>query len=274
MGSWPSMLGSGRIHTEGAVGASSRGTNITSAASANGLGSWVVISASTAIDAFGIHLNTAIKDPGSTDVLLDIGIGASGAEKPIIERLLLSHSLGNEGSVNGWFPVFIPAGTRLVARARGLVASSIVSVTVQLLRENWLGLAGCAKVVSWGHDETTTGGQAVVPGATGAEGSWTQVIAATASDQPAKGFYVALGNSGDFTRTALNVLFDIGIGAAGAEKPILENLHFWGETTNDSVMPAFFGPFFFPIPAGTRIAARGQGDAAAENFDVVVYGIL
>jgi hypothetical protein len=120
-------------------------------------------------------------------------------------------------------------------------------------------------VDNWGADPSTTPGTSVVPGASDAEGSWTQVLGALGQD--VTGFYLLVTGGG----TASNIkshLLDVGVDPAGGSSytAILSNL----VCGASSVLAGGTGlsgmglSFYFPlrIRAGSTVAVRIQGSNA------------
>lgn len=90
------------------------------------------------------------------------------------------------------------------------------------------------------------------PASTNTKADWTQITASCPID--ADGFFVEMivGQNG-----AKDFLFDIGIGGAGAETVILENVLFTAPVgSNEYLASDFFVPL--RVAAGTRVAARYQ----------------
>lgn len=109
---------------------------------------------------------------------------------------------------------------------------------------------------------TTTPGTSITPGASDAEGSWTQLIAAGSVTSEIAGFYVVVNNGGT-SATSKNHLLDIGIDPAGGTSysAIISNLVCGQSPSIGALAPK---PYYFPmrIPSGSSIAARVQGSAA------------
>lgn len=73
----------------------------------------------------------------NTSTLLDVGIGPSGSEVPLIENLAVG---GRTGNINGAVvaPVRIAVGERVSVRLQGRIAERSSLVTAVLQRFNWL----------------------------------------------------------------------------------------------------------------------------------------
>lgn len=143
MGMWLTGGGMGtecghRATTYGAVPASSRGTTLTAPASANTVeGAWTLLTAATTGPTRWIVVGIAAPNTttaAAANLLVDIGIGGSGAEREVVTDISCATSINEEISAPYplTFPVTIPTGSRLVARYRGSATLSAAppSVTV------------------------------------------------------------------------------------------------------------------------------------------------
>jgi hypothetical protein len=109
---------------------------------ANTLGSYAQLTAATARDYIGILfvLDSALQTPLSgvdNSILLDIAVGAGGSEKNIIQRHPYGDPYGGGSTQNtmafpasSFFPIAIPSGTRISARAQCTVATQTFGLTV------------------------------------------------------------------------------------------------------------------------------------------------
>ncbi len=115
-----------RSETWGAVTADSGGTSVDPGASANVVGVWSELVATTSFDvrqiviAIGNQVNTARR---VSSFLLDIGVGAGGSEIVVLKEMALRGALNFNVSptVLGPFPVNIPAGSRVAARLKSSI---------------------------------------------------------------------------------------------------------------------------------------------------------
>lgn len=105
--------------------------------------------------------------------------------------------------------------------------------------------------------------------ASGSDGAYTQLVAATAFDYD--GFWVYLSRG--FAATSTRSLIDVSIGAAGVEKIILADLPLGGHTTGSSWgLKALFIPVH--IPSGSRVAARiHRSSVNSATCDISVMGV-
>lgn len=271
------------VVTNGSVGAAigaNRGTAITAGA-ANTAGTWTQIheGLTYGADYFTIAIN-AVRTSGNViaatnlNCYLDIGVGAtSGAVMTVCEKLAGVNGQGL--GINYFIPVRIPPDTPVWARHTNNNASAIAAVQV-----SWFGgnmNPGCfpsfAGMVALGATTASTTGTAITPGASGAEGSWTQIVASTTAD------YGGLMASPLFNvDTALLVQYttiDVGVGASGQEKVVGENVTQQSLPTTGETKDAICFPVWTGIPSGSRLVARASGSGTAETSNsIMLYGFI
>ena len=245
----------------GSVGSSTLGTAVQTGASASTKTSPAVqLIASTLFDAYWIKIiatnyaNATTASQGALDIL----IGAA-TEEMLIPNLLMGHC-GHAGAQTAcgakvWeFPLFIPAGSRLAAASAGARTSTDVNVAVYLY-----GGAGYPpyrvgqKVVTYGMG-TVPDGTTVTPGASGAEGSWTQITASTTENHIA--LIPSIQPTGDTTVLNRAYSVDVGIGASSAEVDVGIPWVYFTEATFDSMMSVESMSKQLFVPSGTRLAMR------------------
>lgn len=240
--------------------------NVTTGAAATTKGSAAQLIASTARDTHMLVVTVfRYANPVTTSSLaVDILLGAA-TESVFIENLL-----GGSAGVKSWyFPVYIPAGTRIAARAAGSRVNT--SFTTQVRCVNYPGGAPfqVGSVVTTYGIGTLPNGTSITPGASGAEGNFAQITASTTMDHFAIMPSFQLGAD---TSTTLNYLeVDIGVGAA-TEDVITADWVF--HTTGNEEMGGSVWPHFCRYPSGTRLALRasnsGTNDAA---YNAVIHCI-
>ncbi len=248
----------------GANTAASAGTGIPYT-TANTKGAFVQLIASTTADAVWMLVNPVWGGAGFSNVF-DIAVGAAGSEVVIAPNLIVAFSV----STGYLFPVCIPAGTRISARAQGNTGNRTPLVSVVLFDGALTQMEGAAGVDSIGFQLASSQGTAITAsGTANTKGSYSQLIASTARDY--MGFIVAVDwNQTNFV--SCNFLFDVAIGGAGAEQVIAPNIYFLNVNSNIPQMGPF-GPLWINIPAGTRIAARSQASTISASFGLTLYGI-
>ena len=124
------------------AGTAGTGTDVDAGATANTKGAWTQLSASTAYPWRGFMLSIADASSSSSNdpFLVDIGIGGSGSEQPILSNFFVRRLL-NHGVVNPWHGPFlcdVPAGTRIAAR----VQTNTLTSTIRHLGINVHGIVG------------------------------------------------------------------------------------------------------------------------------------
>lgn len=267
---WTPQKGDRRIeHNTGSVGAVIPGTSVTTGAAAATKGTPVQLIASTSFDAHGIIVVAFGYGGGAvaSEGCLDILVGAA-TEEVLIPNLLMGYCGGQAGTAQSsakiWtFPLYIPAGTRIAAQAAGARTSTAFGVAVHLLGGNGIPPWRCgSKVTTYGIG-TVPNGTAITPGTSGAEGSWTQITAATSEDHFA--FVPSYQLSTDTGIVERNITVDIGIGAA-TEEPISDG-EFWfymqGNETIGGPIPGL--SCFRDVPSGTRMVMRASGNVATNE---------
>ena len=272
-------------HNFGNVGATTLGTSVTTGASASTKTSPATqLIAATAFDSYLMIITAAAYGAAATTArgCLDIMVGAA-TEEVLIANLLMGFcgdiAVTNSGPKVWQFPLYVPAGTRIAAAVAGDRTSTAMRIGIQLY-----GGAGYPpwrvgqRVVTYGIG-TVPAATSVTPGASAAEGTWTQIVASSTEDH----FAIvpsAQGPTGDTTLTASGVWMDIGIGAAteevvagsGREQSYVFSLN-GGEIIAGPFNPM---PCYADIPSGTRLAARLSRSSAADtvaNWEVALHGV-
>lgn len=126
-GNLHSPVGLGRCTTYGADTSNSKGTSIPRT-TVHTLGSWTEITSSTdhamKVMIVGMQWNQELSLQNGRSAV-DIGVGSSGNEEVVIERLILTQDSRESQMTRFYnFPVEIPAGTRVAARCQGSVADA------------------------------------------------------------------------------------------------------------------------------------------------------
>ena len=121
------------------------------------------------------------------------------------------------------------------------------------------GLSGYAFTYdNWGANPSSNPGQAITPGASNAEGSWTQVASAANIAQDCYWIYMVV-SAGATTTASKPQLLDIGVDPAGGTSytAVISNLVCGGSGSVLAMTREFVFPFF--IKAGSSVAVRYQG---------------
>jgi hypothetical protein len=262
--------------------------NNISISTANTYTSYSQVFSSTPFDSYGVLLelnpyNLATRQPIWSS--FEVATGASGSETLLIENLNPGNARQAEGAESGYsyyFPLYIPAGTRIAARAAmSLINSSRVYYRITLFRatnyphNDWYGRI----VTPYGSDRTNLKSSVTLtPGGTpDIWGSWTQITASTTRRHKAvivQLYPNTLSNPAEY----LGVNVQVGIGGSGSEHIIS---HVQRQTQNPEtgflhyLRPVKETVIYKDIPAGSRISARALYGTYSTpvNCGVSVYGI-
>ena len=265
-----------RVDTNvGAVGTATMGTSVTTGGAAGTKGSAAQLIASTAIEAYWITIQASNYNNAVTacEGALDIMIGAA-TEEIVIPDLLFGYA-GGAGSPIGagktWdFPIYIPAGTRITARACGARVSTAFRVAV------WVFGGDGLPPWKFGSQVTTYGvtvpnGTAITPGASGAEGAFAQITASSSKDH----FCLVPSFQVENDTTVNNLYYnvDIGVGAATEEEV---GSWFYSTNSNESMQGPLGRtlPAFQDVPSGTRLAMRASCSGAIDaQYGGAIHGV-
>jgi hypothetical protein len=243
---------------------------VTAGATAHTKGSWTQLIDSTPYDAYGIWIGIdgIHTSAAATAYLVDIGVGPAGSEQVIIPNLEAWGANSTGVGLNPrsyWFPVYIPAGSRIAARSQSVTASKTCRVMVVLDGVPWYGLWGFGPVVDYGTNLASSSGTSVTPG-NGVFGNWVQVGTTTRDHT----FWtVGIDYLTNSNISALTIIVEVGVGSSGAQRS-LGVLRF--RTTTDEQIGISFPLFLasLPVPSGTPVWVRAaSGNTAA--IGVIVY---
>jgi len=244
---------------------------VTAGATAHTKGSWTQLISSTSHDAYGIwigidgiHVSAA-----ATPYLVDIGVGPAGSEQVIIPNLDVWGADATAAGLNPhlfWFPVYIPAGSRVAARSQSATANKTCRVMVMLDGVPWYGLWGLGPVVDYGTDLANSSGTSVTPGS-GAFGSWVQ-LGTTTRDHTF--WTVSMDWLTNAVVSALTTLVEVGVGPSGSQRSlgVLRFRSTAAEQIAGGPFPLFLASL--PVPAGTPVWARAASGATTA-IGVIVY---
>jgi len=259
-------------HNTGAVGTTTPGSSVTTGAASSTKGAPVELFASTAFDAYWIAIYASHYGASATASAgcLDILTGAA-TEEVLIPDLLMgycggSHASASVNTLGGkiWqFPLYIPAGSRIAARVAGARLSTAMRVAVYLYGGHGVPPFRVGSKVTTYTVTTVPNGVTIVPGASGAEGSWTELVASTSEDHFA--FFPSLQVQGDTTISPWkNIAVDLGQGAA-PEEQIGEGFWFSLDQLESMGGPWPSMPVFKDIPSGTRLVMRASSSGAVDS---------
>jgi len=252
--------------------ANAMGTAMTPAVGSKG--AWAQVIASLDEDTFGLVININSNSASATcrNSVVDIGIGPASSEVVLIADLIGGNAIGYNGNGNGiwyYFPVALPAGTRIAARAQSTVTTGF-RVHVQAALQSPLQpamLKKAAFVETIGM--TAPGGTAVTSGTT-ANGAWT-LLGTTTN----RCWFWQIGAQVDVTDTShsSNVYhLDLAEGDGTNFNPLILSQPFTTSTAETSSMSAYTVACEVPVPAGRSIYARAQCSGSIDPLFIAAYG--
>lgn len=224
--------------------------------------------------AIAISLNGTQTNTTATSCRVDIATGAAASETVIIADLLAGYSGATLGEgATYYFPIYIPSGTRIAARAQALISGDTVDVFVNLLQDPvrpvWYG----TRVTSYGAGSNSLG-TAITAGTTGTYASPTygtgfQLDASTGG--AIKLFQIGLQGNASTALTGVNGLASI----RATTTVLIEGLPFGTSSTervSNVAANNILARTAFNLPAGIdlRVATWASG---AETTDMMLYGV-
>jgi hypothetical protein len=255
MSDFPLIAGTESLAVGRNTSSASQGIAVTSGA-ANTKGSYAQLIATTTqrMDGFWFHWMSIT----NTDGLVDVAIGASGSEALVVENMAIASANACDSV---WVPLEIPKGVRVAVRWQAVTASSTIHVGLSALLGGFRTPRAFQRAATFGANTATSRGVSVDAGGTANTfGAWTEIVAATAF--PLRALYVGHQRTGDFTQI-VQVLLDIGYGAAGGEITLIHQLMGYNDGTDNRKTPTGTHPVH--VPAGSRLVARLRADNNANN---------
>jgi len=131
---------------------------------------------------------------------------------------------------------------------------------------DWMGNAASRWQTAGSVPGTSLGTTVTGSATVNVKGVYTELSAATA--QPADVLMLHIGSG---STVSTDYLFDLAIGAAGSEVPILMDLQLSGSSSATTAIPALSVTLPLSIPAGSRVSARLQGSVASATLRMVAY---
>jgi hypothetical protein len=252
MSNWPVMAGCGVTPVLNTDLANTR-FNSVSVSTANTKSSWGQLVASLAHSIQGFWLHLDYRD-SIFNCLLDIGVGAGGAEKVILSNMLFPQGNTYLGSAF-WIPLRVARGSRVAARWQNSSGFSAVGVGISVPKSNWRGPRGFSRGVCEGVSTSTSKGKSLDSGGTShTMGSWVEVVASTATPTRAISVHISPDSS---QQNAGRAVIEIGDGDSGSERTMLTITDGWGGFVKGSEYK-HHGPYLLSLPSGVRLAARHQ----------------
>lgn len=256
----------------------SSGTSVTANATPHSKGTYSTLIAATAVDATGIMVAIANTQTNNTatSVMVDIAVGSAGSEKIIIPDLVggYANNYGNSALPPLYFfPLFIPAGSRISARSKSIVSSKVAAVSVTLFTSprGSSGFVG-TRVTAYGAgaDTVSSKGVSITSGGANAYGNNTEIIASTTN--PIRYLQLGIGGAdGTFNASpacqakllvGTTILVDfLRFGMSASEIISTINTNFLLSHLN------------FNLPAASQLQAALMASTASTVLDFTLYGV-
>jgi hypothetical protein len=197
--------------------------------------------------------------------MVDLLLGAATERVAIAD--MIAHGAANRGVGRRFdFPLYIPAGTRIAARSAGTLSRNVqcqIWCYGGLISPPW---RVAQKVTTYGA--TVPDGTAITPGASGAQGAWTQITAGTSEAH--WGFVPSFGIGNDSTINNRWLRVELGHGAATEES--MEFDYWYGHNSSEEQSGSLSTmPCLCDQPSGTRLVMRASNEG---TNDTAYQGII
>jgi hypothetical protein len=239
------------------------GTNVTAPLSTNTKGAWTEVVASTSGDAdFMIIGANVASNTLNSAALFDLAFGASGSEVVKVENV----AIGSWSNIAFALPFAVPSGTRIAIRIQSVQASKVIPFYVQVYDSGNYATAPTAVDVI-GTSTVNSEGTSLSSTAN----AYAQVTASTANAYKA---IVMVPSAADATLAGFNETYTFATGAAGAE--VDKGSMTVSSTANELILPLGMPSYSLisgAVPAGTRLAVKGNQTITNMNFQVCLIGV-
>jgi len=237
-------------------------------------GSWAQLIASVTSDAYGIliSINSNAASAANRNAAVDIGIDESGGTSyEVAIPDLLGGAVSAYTTVGGWyfFPYFIPAGSRVAARAQSTVTTAF-RVGCQLFERpsNPAQIRKGALVEAIGVSGVT--GTSVTGGTT-SEGAWTSLGTTTNRLWWWQfGCQIAVADT-NWNAAALHV--DVAVGDGTNFDVIIADALITATTAEALSNPPLSAGVEWSVPPGSTMYARIQSSGTLDPFQITAYGL-
>jgi hypothetical protein len=266
MGDW-SELGQSRVEFWPDAPNPFTGKVVTAGGTAHVMGSYTALG-NAPMDSSGIQLH--FRNHSSTsDYLVDIAFGAAGSETVVIESLYVTCGSSSKGR-SFYFPLYVPANTRVSARSQNATVSATLAANITFLGEPFLGSPSFTRIITYGAVRSTSSGTAQAAPGANAWGAYTAITPVGGTIEDHSWIMPVCGDQDLTTRTAQSHVLDTAIGAAGSERRLLPPFFFFASST--ALQMQFFPGWWHQIARGSVLSHRYSAVAATNlGLDVVTY---
>lgn len=250
------------------------GTSVTPAVGSKG--SWAAMGSALAFASVGllININSNAASVASRETVVDIGIDPAGGTSftPIIQNLLAggANTYLASGGVYYYFPIYIPAGARIGARAQGTVTTAIRCNFMSYGRPSRPELHRTGSYVET-LGITGTAGLDNTNGGTTAEGGWNLIGTTTR-----RCWWWQFGLQVAASDTAWNaavVHMDLAIGDGSNKHLIAQDVPLFLTSNEAANRIGDQNLMEWHAPAGSSIYARLQSSGNLDPFQWAAWGL-
>lgn len=263
------------ITNAGIVGSATNiGTLVPEGATANTYGAvtQLISAAANTQDSWGVFVIIGLTgaSAAATQTCVDI-LAGDATEDVLIPGLLSGYTYAS--SLRSWyFPVHVPAGTRISAQlSTQRTGIADPSVAIYLYGGSPAPHRVGRKVTTYGTKVNNSRGQAVVPTASGGAASVTQMTASSSEDHF---YWLPSFQAAVDTTITPNGYMNIGIGVGAATEQRIGTWWFAKDTTENMIGPVPSMGAFVDAPAGTRITLLASNSGANDSgYDGLIHAV-
>jgi hypothetical protein len=206
--------------------------------------------------------------------VLDIGIGTAGNEIVLIPDLIAGNACGYAAGGNGlwyYFPVAIPAGSRIAVRSQGTVTTAFrafIQAFQKPLNPSMMKKAAFVEAIGMTVPNGT--GLSTAQVGTSSEGPW--VLLGTTSRRC---WFWQVGvqiQSADIAHSNQTMHIDLAEGDGTNFNMLIQDAVLTTTTGEAASMPPITVGCEVPVPAGRSIYARAQCSGTADPLYITAYG--
>jgi hypothetical protein len=248
------------------------GTTVTGGAANTKGAAWEQLTAATTSDWAGFMVLVSAANSSGNRFLVDIATGALAAETVIIPNFFAFPSSVGAGMSWAYFPLNVPAGTRISAKlqANGSGGNAQVSIVGEVRTANHPPLWNNCELLAAAWTTTTYPSATTITSVSAGNTGWTEVVASTA-----RTYGAMVANMGPATglnpTVARSLIYRLATGAAASE------VAFYALPSGTIASNPYTGrpplrPIFKSIPSGTRVSAEVISQTTEAAFSPQVYG--
>lgn len=267
---WTPSAGAAKIISNAGITGSAFQTVTSGAANTYGSATELISSANNTQDSWGVSIIAAetAASAVSSSCCVDI-LAGDATEDVLIPSLLMGWAYG--GPVRSYFfPVHVPAGTRIAARVANEAASKAIGLQVYLMGGATPRWPTGRKVTAYGTKNNSARGQSVTPAQSGAAASTTELAAATAEHH----IYFLPGFEPYNDTTLQNRNYSIGIGVGSTPTQRIGTWEFGFDAGEKGSGPMPPMGVWTEVPAGTRLAMLASNSGTNDStYGGLIYAV-